>query len=48
MKQWRGHKVSAMEERLGALDERNRRRKNKVKKEEHGGKIIIKKNREKD
>jgi hypothetical protein len=32
VKEWKGKKVSAMEERLGALDERNRRRKIKVKK----------------
>jgi hypothetical protein len=32
VKEWRGRKFSAMEERLEALDERNRRRKNKVKK----------------
>ena len=32
VKEWRGRKVSAMEERLEALNERSRRRKNKVKK----------------
>jgi hypothetical protein len=35
VKEWRGRKFSAMEERLEALDERNRRRKNKVKKCSH-------------
>ncbi|GMY18229.1 protein RGF1 INDUCIBLE TRANSCRIPTION FACTOR 1-like isoform X1, partial [Fagus crenata] len=30
VKEWRGRKFSAMEERLEALDERNRRRKNKT------------------